>query len=203
MDRGERCFVAGVGEGEGSCLGDSLGCACSFCRGGVLGAGALSTRRSICLLRLFTFLPPNIMLPRLEKDICASEEKSSKLPVGMYVSRPGNSPSSSNVASSTEQRCRGTWLLEPEERSSCTTIAGRLGVLRRLVGEGGSLVVVPFEVARAESLRSSPSLSSVRFKEKARGPGEVRGRRTLVSHDRDARPLVNEMLCAFEGTCDN
>lgn len=203
MDRGERCFVAGVGEGEGSCLGDSFGCACSFCRGGVLGAGAASTRRSICLLRLFTFLPPNIMLPRLEKDICASEEKSSKLPVGMYVSRPGNSASCSHVASSSEQRRCDAWLLGPEERSSCTTIAGRLGVLRRLVGEGGSLVVVPLEGAKAESLRSSSSFSSVRFKEKARGPGEVRGRRTLVSHDRDAGPLVDEMLCAFEGTGDN
>jgi hypothetical protein len=74
--------------------------------------------------------------------------------------------------------------------------------LRRLLGEGGSLLAVPFDGAKAESLRSSSALRSVRFKEKARGPGEVRGRRTLLSHDRDAGPLVDEMLCTFEGTGD-
>jgi hypothetical protein len=202
VDRGERCFVAGAG-GEGPGLGDSSGCACSVCRGGVLGAGVPSTRRFICLLRRFAFLPPNIMLPRLEKDICASEERSSKLPVGMYVSRPEKLASSSHVAPlSSECRCDAR-LWEPDGRSSCTTIAGRLGVLRRLLGEGGSLLVVPFGGARAESLRSSSTLSSVRFRENARGPGEVRGRRTLLSHDRDAGPLVDEMLCTFDGTGDN
>ena len=66
-------------------------------------------------------------------------------------------------------------------------MAGRLGVLRRLVGEGGSWLVVQLDGARAESLRSSSSASScVRRSADAFGPGEVRGRRTLLSHERDA-----------------
>ena len=71
------------------------------------------------------------------------------------------------------------------------------------MGDGGSLLVVPLEGAKAESLRSSSSVSSVRFREKARGPGEVRGRLTLLSHDRTAGPLVDEALGAFDVTGDS
>jgi hypothetical protein len=69
-------------------------------------------------------------------------------------------------------------------------MAGRLGVLRRLVGEEGSLLVaVQLEDAKAESLRSSSSASSVLFRAEALGPGEVRGRRTLLSQPRVAGPF--------------
>jgi hypothetical protein len=42
----------------------------------------------IWALRLFAFFPPNIMLPRFEKDIWVGEVKSSKRPVGMTMSMP-------------------------------------------------------------------------------------------------------------------
>lgn len=74
-------------------------------------------------------------------------------------------------------------------------MAGRLGVLRRLVGVEGSWAVVQFAGARAESLRSS--LSCVRRRAEALGPGEVRGRRTLLSQPRDVG-LVGEVLEALE-----
>lgn len=79
-------------------------------------------------------------------------------------------------------------LLDPDGRASWTTMAGRLGVLRRLVGVEGSMVVVQLEGARAESLRSSSSQCCVRRSADALGPGEVRGRRTLLSHPRVAGP---------------
>jgi hypothetical protein len=77
-------------------------------------------------------------------------------------------------------------------------MAGRLGVLRRLVGEEGSLLLaVQLEDAKAESLRSSSSASCVLFRADALGPGEVRGRRTLLSHARVAGPF-NEGFVAVE-----
>ena len=65
-------------------------------------------------------------------------------------------------------------------------MAGRLGVLRRLEGEAGSLLLAgQLDDVRAESLRSSLSASiCVRRSAEARGPGLVRGRRTLLSHPR-------------------
>lgn len=81
-ERGDRWVVAGE---ERSCCAVEGGC--PFGRGGVLGAGVPGTTRSICLLRLFAFLPPKSMLPLLEKEICESAVRSSKLPVGMTVSR--------------------------------------------------------------------------------------------------------------------
>ena len=65
-------------------------------------------------------------------------------------------------------------------------MAGRLGVLRRLEGEEGSLLLAgQLDDVRAESLRSSLSASTcVRRSAEARGPGLVRGRRTLLSHPR-------------------
>ena len=78
-------------------------------------------------------------------------------------------------------------------------MAGRLGVLRRLVGDEGSLLVVQLEDAKAESLRSSSEVHSVRLKALALGPGEVRGRRTLLSHARE-EGLLDELLVALEGT---
>ena len=78
-------------------------------------------------------------------------------------------------------------------------MAGRLGVLRRLVGDEGSLLLaVQLDDAKAESLRSSSEDHSVRLKAIALGPGEVRGRRTLLSHARDAG-LLDEVLVAMEG----
>jgi hypothetical protein len=67
-------------------------------------------------------------------------------------------------------------------------MAGRLGVLRRLVGEEGSLLLaVQFDDAKAESLRSSSSANTwVLLKAEDLGPGLVRGRRTLLSHPRVA-----------------
>lgn len=67
-------------------------------------------------------------------------------------------------------------------------MAGRLGVLRKLVGvEGSWPAAVQCEDARAESLRSSSSSHCwVLCRADALGPGEVRGRRTLLSHPRDA-----------------
>lgn len=113
-------------------------------------------------------------------------------------------PSSSSMSS---DRCREARPLVPDAPPSCwTTIAGRagrLGVLCRLVGDGGSLLAVPLDGAKAESLRSSSSVHGVRFREKARGPGDVRGRRTLLSHDRAAGPLVDEVLGAFDLTGDS
>ena len=87
-----------------------------------------------------------------------------------------------------------------DEGSPWTTIAGRLGVLRRLRGEGGSLMVVPWEDAKAESLRSSSSPCGVRFNAEARGPGEVRGRRTFASHDREALAFGDCGFCGLERT---
>jgi hypothetical protein len=73
-------------------------------------------------------------------------------------------------------------------------MAGRLGVLRRLVGDEGSLLVGQFKDASAESRRSSSSDSScVRLSAEALGPGEVRGRRTLLSQPRDAK-FFDEVL---------
>jgi hypothetical protein len=65
-------------------------------------------------------------------------------------------------------------------------MAGRLGVLRRLEGEEGALLLAgQLDDVRAESLRSSLSASiCVRRSAEARGPGLVRGRRTLLSHPR-------------------
>ena len=68
-------------------------------------------------------------------------------------------------------------------------MAGRLGVLRRLEGEEGEegslLLAGQLDDVRAESLRSSLSASiCVRRSAEARGPGLVRGRRTLLSHPR-------------------
>ena len=76
------------------------------------------------------------------------------------------------------------------EDSGRTMMAGRLGVLRRLVGvEGalwvpGSVLAVELDEARAESRRASSSVSSDLFME-ALGPGDVRGLRTPESHARD------------------
>ena len=56
--------------------------------GADLGALALSRTKLICVLRLFALFPPNIMLPRFEKDIWVGELKSSKRPVGMIRSMP-------------------------------------------------------------------------------------------------------------------
>lgn len=75
-------------------------------------------------------------------------------------------------------------------------MAGRLGVLRRLEGEGGSWPV-PLSVAKAESLRSS-SENKVLLRALALGPGEVRGRRTLLSQPREVGP-VDGARFAFEG----
>jgi len=190
--RGDRWVVA---DGEGSCT--SLGRSCPFCRGGVLGAGAASTNESSCLLRLFAFLPPRSMLPRFEKDTWLSEVRSSRLPVGMMVSKPMKELLFSEALSRPSER-GDPCLLDPGDRSSWTTIAGRLGVLRRLRGEEGSLLVVQLEEVRAESLRSSSSHSCVRRSAEDFGPGEVRGRRTLLSHERDAG-LLDEVLVVFEG----
>ena len=46
--------------------------------GGCPGVGAAvpSRRTLMCLLCLFAFFPPNIMLPRFEKDTCVGEVKS-------------------------------------------------------------------------------------------------------------------------------
>jgi hypothetical protein len=65
-------------------------------------------------------------------------------------------------------------------------MAGRLGVLRKLVGVGGSLLVMLFDGARAESRRCSSSPRCVRRSAEALGPGLVRGRRELplLSHPR-------------------
>lgn len=158
-----------------------------------VGAFAPSRIRLICLLRLFAFFPPNIMLPRFEKDIWAGEVKSSKLPVGITMSMPWKGDSPAPLESS-------EWLRDPTTCSSWTTMAGRLGVLRRLVGDEGSLLLaVQFEDAKAESLRSSSSASiCVLLRADALGPGLVRGRRTLLSHPRVAGPF-NEGFAAFEG----
>lgn len=129
------------------------------------------------------------MLPRLEKEMRASDEISSKLPVGMKQSRPGKASSGSSASSWGLAGC-----------SPWTTIAGRLGVLRRLLGEGGSLVVVPLDDVRAESLRSSSPGGGVRLRAEARGPGEVRGRRRLSSHDREGGPVAENALSGLEST---
>tara|TARA_R110002003_G_scaffold391_2_gene19447 strand:- start:31456 stop:31887 length:432 start_codon:yes stop_codon:yes gene_type:complete len=87
--------------------------------------------------------------------------------------------------------------LDPGDRSSWTMMAGRLGVLRKLVGVEGSWLVVQLDEVRAESRRSSPSHNCcVRRNAEAFGPGEVRGRRTLLSHARDAG--LAEALVAVE-----
>ena len=158
-----------------------------------VGALAPSSTKLICLLRLFAFLPPNIMLPRFEKEIWVGEVKSSKLPVGMTMSMPWKGDSPAPLESS-------EWLRDPTTCSSWTTIAGRLGVRRRLVGDEGSLLfAVQFDDVRAESLRSSSSACiCVRRRADALGPGLVRGRRTLLSHPRVAGPF-NEGVAAFEG----
>jgi len=129
------------------------------------------------------------MLPLLEKDICVSEERSSRLPVGMMVSRPSKAFVCSCGALSVSAERGDEWLVTPRECSSWTTIAGRLGVRDSVGGEGGSLVVVPFDDVKAESLRSSSSertRCSVLAKGEDLGPGEVRGRRTLLSQAREA-----------------
>lgn len=64
--------------------------------------------------------------------------------------------------------------------------------------EGSLLVVVQFDDAKAESLRSSSSANNVLFRAEVLGPGEVRGRRTLLSHPRVAGPF-NGGFVAFEG----
>jgi hypothetical protein len=76
-------------------------------------------------------------------------------------------------------------------------MAGRLGVLRRLVGVEGSLLEMQLDGAKAESRRSSSSHSCVRRSADALGPGEVRGRRTLLSHPRDPG-LAEDVLVALE-----
>lgn len=73
---GDRRAAAGVGR---------------CCGMGVLGADAASAARSMCLLRRFAFLPARSMLPLLEKEMCESEVRSSRLPVGINVSRPAKS----------------------------------------------------------------------------------------------------------------
>lgn len=136
------------------------------------------------------------MLPRFEKDICVGEAKSSKLPVGIIMSMPwkGESP---GLLESNEKR--GDWLREPTTCSSWMTIAGRLGALCRLEGDGGSLLcAVDVDDAKAESLRSSSSASSVLFRIDALGPGLVRGRRTLLSQPRAAGPF-SEGVAAVAG----
>lgn len=193
---GDRWVALGNAEdGESPCC--SLEGSCSAFDGGVLGrdVGALapSSTKLICLLRLFAFLPPSIMLPRFEKEIWAGEVKSSKLPVGMTMSMPWKGGSLAPLESS-------EWLRDPTTCSSWTTMAGRLGVRRRLVGvEGSLLFAVQFEDVRAESRRSSSSASiCVRRRADALGPGLVRGRRTLLSQPRVAGPF-NEGFAAFEG----
>ena len=76
--------MLGVGVGVGVGIGVGVG----------VGAGMLSMTKLSCLLRLFAFLPPSIILPLFEKDSSAGEAKSSKLPVGIIMSMPwkGNSP---------------------------------------------------------------------------------------------------------------
>ena len=69
----------------GSCL-PGAGGVLGGCPG--VGAAVPSRRTLMCLLCLFAFFPPNIMLPRFEKDTCVGEVKSSKLPVGMTMSMP-------------------------------------------------------------------------------------------------------------------
>jgi hypothetical protein len=81
-------------------------------------------------------------------------------------------------------------------------MAGRLGVLRKLVGVEGSLLAVQLDGASAESLRSSPSQRWVRRRADALGPGEVRGRRTLLSHARDAGLLEEEEVLGALGVAD-
>jgi hypothetical protein len=77
-------------------------------------------------------------------------------------------------------------------------MAGRLGVLRKLVGEEGawcvfwSVLAVELQDAKAESLRDSSSVSCDCFNVEALGPGEVLGRRTLLSHARGAGVLEGE-----------
>jgi hypothetical protein len=73
-------------------------------------------------------------------------------------------------------------------------MAGRLGVRRKLVGVEGSLLDVQLDGVSAESLRSSSSQCCVRRNAEALGPGEVRGRRTLLSHPRDAGLLVEVLV---------
>lgn len=131
------------------------------------------------------------MLPRLEKDICVSEVKSSKLPVGIKVSM------AAKLWPSTSAERRDATLLEPGDCASWTTMEGRLGVLRRLVGDEGPLLAGHCDDARAESLRSMSPARCVWVKAEARGPGEVRGRRTLLSHERDAG-LVADALASSE-----
>ena len=76
-------------------------------------------------------------------------------------------------------------------------MAGRLGVLRRLVGVDGdgasawcvvvcwSVLAVEVRDAKAESLRTSSAVSNVLFTAgEALGAGDVLGRRTLLSHPR-------------------
>jgi hypothetical protein len=87
---------------ESSCR--SSGGSCLLGAGGLLGGcvGAVvpSRRTLMCLLCLFAFFPPNIMLPRFEKDTCVGEVKSSKLPVGMTMSMPWKGDWASPFASS-------------------------------------------------------------------------------------------------------
>lgn len=73
-------------------------------------------------------------------------------------------------------------------------MAGRLGVLRRLEGDEGSL-----EGAKAESRRSSSRDKKVLVRALALGAGEVRGRRTLLSHAREAGEGAGERL---DGACE-
>jgi hypothetical protein len=82
-------------------------------------------------------------------------------------------------------------------------MAGRLGVLRRLFGEGGALAVVlsvlavEFDDAKAESRRASSADSSDFLYVDALGFGDVLGRRTLLSHPREEGAL-EEVLVALD-----
>lgn len=56
-------------------------------------------------------------------------------------------------------------------------------------------VQVELECAKAESLRKSSSANSERFNCEGFGPGEVLGRRTLLSHPRDGGVLSVLVVC--------
>lgn len=131
------------------------------------------------------------MLPRFEKETCVGEVRSSRWPVGMTVSM-GWKCWAGSWAWAGWTACNdvggGT------EGASWTTMAGRLGVLRMLVGvEGaftgaGSVLAVELEDAKAESRRTSSSVSSVGLiAVLVRGAGDVLGRLTLLSHPRCCR----------------
>jgi hypothetical protein len=130
------------------------------------------------------------MLPLLENETWLGDVRSSSPPVGMMVSMATKLGSRSEWESSCCCECRETRSRELVA-SSWTVIAGKLGVLRRL-GEKerwssstmGSQAVEEAD-AKAESRRASSAASRAFLKAvEVLGPGDVLGRRTLLSQAR-------------------